>query len=96
MKIRKWNNKNRPFDEKAAPFVSPDLLVQYSRRNRIDGDRLSQQVEIMQCPYCHCEFGVDWSFIDLENVVHCPACCMELTVVDSGEETPTVIVERSI
>jgi hypothetical protein len=40
-------------------------------------------IDVGECPYCHGLFGVDWTYLEqVDNVVHCPICCMEVIFVD--------------
>jgi hypothetical protein len=40
-------------------------------------------IDTGECPYCHGLFGVDITYLDqVDNVVHCPMCCMEVEFED--------------
>jgi len=40
-------------------------------------------IDTGECPYCHGFFGVDVTYLEqVDNVVHCPMCCMEVEFED--------------
>jgi hypothetical protein len=40
-------------------------------------------LDVVECPFCHGIFGVDWTYLEqVDNTVHCPMCCMEVTFAD--------------
>jgi hypothetical protein len=40
-------------------------------------------LDTVECPYCKGLFGVDWTYLEqVDNVVHCPMCCMQVIFED--------------
>jgi len=48
----------------------------------VDEEGSGQEIEVLTCPHCNGIFAVDSMYLDMiDDVVHCPMCCMEVIVL---------------
>jgi len=68
---------------------SNNVAVPMLTYNFHDLEGEEQEIEIVTCPHCNGVFGVDSAYLDqVDDVIHCPMCCIETVIAEKDPEPP--------